>query len=91
MMRNLFSRKNRSENMPPQKKKRKTGGEKKVSENLVWTDDEVQLLLETMLDFKNKKMYDGIDWESIKDKYDIIKNNFVSSIPEEEKKRGVSS
>lgn len=68
------------------RKKEKLVEKKKTSENLVRTDDEVQLLLKTVLDFKNKKMYDGIDWESIKDKYDIIKNNFVSSIPEEEKK-----
>ena len=38
--------------------------------HLFWTDDEVQLLLETTRDFKAKKVYAGVDWESMKDKYE---------------------
>ena len=33
------------------------------SKNMLWTDDEVKLLLETVFSFKNKKSYEGIDWE----------------------------
>ena len=33
------------------------------SKKMVWTDDEVQLLLETVISFKSKKSYEGIDWE----------------------------
>lgn len=34
------------------------------------TDDEVQLLLETLIEFKSKKLYDeGVDQESVKEKY----------------------
>ena len=33
--------------------------------NMVWTDDEVQLLLETVISFKGKKSYKGIDWGSV--------------------------
>ena len=29
--------------------------------NMVWTDDEVQLLLETVISFKGKKSYKDID------------------------------
>ena len=43
------------------------------SKNMVWTDDEVQLLLETVILFKSKKSYEGIDWESVKEKYELIK------------------
>ena len=32
--------------------------------HLVWTDDEVQLLLETA-NFRAKKAYEVVDWESI--------------------------
>lgn len=63
--------------MPP-KKKAKQEGEK----NLVWTDDEIQLLLETVLDFKTEKSYESIDWESIKTKYEKIRENFVQNLPE---------
>ena len=33
----------------------------KDSKNMVWTDDEVQPLLETVISFKSKKSYEGID------------------------------
>ena len=33
--------------------------------HLFWTDDEVQLLLETARDFRAKKAYEVVDWESI--------------------------
>ena len=36
-------------------------------------DDEVQRLSETKKYFKAKKAYAGVDWESIKDKYEIVK------------------
>ena len=31
------------------------------SKNMVWPDDEVQLLLEKVISFKSKKSYEGID------------------------------
>ena len=34
--------------------------------NMVWTVDEMQLLLETVLSFKSKKSCEGIDWEFVK-------------------------
>ena len=55
------------------------------SKNMVWTDDEVQLLLETVILFKSKKSYEGIDWESVKDKYELIKNDFLEAFPPEDK------
>ena len=44
--------------MPPKKNMRTKDA------HLVWTDDKVQLLLETR-DFKTKKTYAGVEWESI--------------------------
>ena len=51
----------------------------KDSKNMVWTDDEVQPLLETVISFKSKKSYEGIDWESVKEKYELSqrKINFL--------------
>ena len=45
--------------------------ESEDSKNMVWTGDEVQLLLETLINIKSEKSYEGIDWESIKEKYEI--------------------
>ena len=46
---------------------------------------EVQLLLETVISFKSKKSY--IDWESVKQKYELIKNDFLEAFPSENKPR----
>ena len=53
------------------------------SKDVVWTDDEVQLLLETVISFKSKKSY--IDWEFVKEKYELIKNDFLEAFPSENK------
>ena len=57
--------------MPTKKKLKTTNNESEDSKNMVWTGDEVQLLLETLINIKSKKSYEGIDWESIKKKYEI--------------------
>ena len=49
----------------------------------VWTDDKVQLLLETTRDFKTKKVYAGEDWESIKNKSENTRESFVSNLPKQ--------
>ena len=56
------------------------------SKNMVWTDDEVQLLLETVISFKNKS-YEGIDSEPVKEKYKLIKNDFLEAFPSENKNK----
>ena len=46
--------------------------------HLVWTDDEVQLLLETT-NFIAKKTCAGVDWQSRNEKYEDIRETFVKS------------
>ena len=48
--------------------------------HLLWTDHEVQLLLETTRDFEAMKTYARVDWESIKDKYENIRETFLSKL-----------
>ena len=69
--------------MGPKKKQKLDKGNDEQSTNLIWTDDEVQILLETIRDFKSKKSYEGIDWESVKEKYDLVLSLFLEGIPEE--------
>ena len=52
---------------------------------MVKTDDEVQLLLETLISFKSKKSYEGIDWESVEEKYELVKNDFLEAFISENK------
>lgn len=53
----------------------------KVKDYLVWTDYKVQLLLETTRDFKSKKVYEKVEWESVKDKNAKILSIFVTNCP----------
>lgn len=53
----------------------------KVKDYLVWTDYKVQLLLETTRDFKSKKVYEEVEWESVKDKNAQILSIFVTNCP----------
>ena len=38
-------------------------------ETFVWSDDEVDLLLRVTLEYKAKMVTEGIDWESVQNKY----------------------
>ena len=51
--------------------------------HLVWTDHEVQLLLETTRNSKAMKTYARVDWESIKGKYKNIRETFMSKLPKQ--------
>ena len=71
--------------MPP-KKQLKTTNESEDSKNMVCTDDKVQLLLETLINIKSEKSYEGIAWESIKERYEIIRKEFLAAFPSEANK-----
>ena len=43
------------------------------------------LLLEAINSFKSKNSYEGIDWESVEEKYELIKNDFLDTFPSENK------
>jgi len=49
----------------------------------VWSDDEVQLLLETAADYKSAKEAQCVDWESVKAKYKDIFELFIAALPED--------
>ena len=51
--------------------------------NLIWADDEVQLLLESFRNFKTKKAGKGIRWENLKEKYKKIKDIFTENLPQQ--------
>lgn len=52
--------------------------------HLVRIDDKVQMLLETTRDFKVNKAYEGVDWESVKEKYEKIHEKFVLHLSSED-------
>ena len=54
------------------KKKMLNAKQTKTTDLLIWTDDEVGLLLRVSLDYKINKIQEGVDWETCKSKYKDI-------------------
>ena len=61
-----------------EEKKKKTQSKKK---EFSWTDDEVQLLLEVCYELKAESDYEGINFESKRNKYDLVKERFCEQYP----------
>ena len=59
------------------------GKEKTTEDIFAWTDHEIELLLETVKAYSWQCSYEGKDWESIKSKYDKIKELFIERYPKE--------
>ena len=54
---------------------------------MLWTDDKVKLLLDSARDFQAEKQHEAIDWESIKDKYVLIKGKLITNFPDGKKRK----
>ena len=54
-----------------------------TKKNLPWTDEETALLLQVIIDYKSSKAALGLDWETIKSKYDDICERLQSLYPKE--------
>ena len=50
--------------------------------SFVWSDDEVELLLDITIEYRAQKMLSGIDWESVTSKYADIANRFIDVVEE---------
>ena len=55
-----------SRDIQPKKTSKKTPQKR----DFQWTDDEAELLLSICYDYKSAKALDGVDWESVKSKYE---------------------
>lgn len=60
------------------KKTKKTEGQG----NFMWSDDEIELLLAVIYEYKTTKESEGFDWESIKAKYENIRALFLARYPQ---------
>ena len=65
--------------MPPKKKaKTEPTQEKEHLSNLVWSDDEIELLLGVVQAFASEKEFEGAELESVKSKHEDIRKEFVT-------------
>ena len=56
-----------------------------------WTDDEIQLLLESAVAYKSQMEYQGLAWEGVRSKYDKIKEIMVERYPKDKEASGTGS
>ena len=56
------------------------GGKSKRKEFL-WSDDETELLLNVINDYKTSKVGENVDWQSVQSKYSDILNLFQEQYP----------
>ena len=54
-----------------------------------WSDDEVELLLSTTIDYKTSKEIENIDWESCQSKYHDIHERFIELYPTPEEAKAL--
>ena len=59
-------------------------GPKKTNNDFRWTDDEIQWLLETGLEYRTIEECKGFSWESIRNKYENIREILVENYPTDE-------
>ena len=70
--------------MPPKKKAQvnpdatEEDGRPAQDVHLGWTDDEVELLLVVVRAYSSQKDYEGLEWESVKSKYEDIRKELVT-------------
>ena len=55
--------------------------------NFTWTDEEINLLLHVVLAYKVGKAGEGVDWDTVKSKYEDLTKNFLEKYPENEKEK----
>ena len=68
-----------SRDIQPKKTSKKTPQKK----DFQWTDDEAELLLSICYDYKSAKALDGVDWESVKSKYEDVLERFRAELPDQ--------
>ena len=52
-----------------------------MAESFSFTDDEIQLLLEGCIEYKAEREYCGIDWESLRNKYEQVQEKLIQQCP----------
>ena len=47
-----------------------------ADKNFMWSDEEINLLLHVVIDYKAGKAGEGVDWESVRSKYEDVTKRF---------------
>ena len=56
-----------------------------ADKNFMWSDEEINLLLHVVIDYKAGKAGEGVDWESVRSKYEDVTKMFLEKYPDDDK------
>jgi len=52
-----------------------------ADKNFTWSDEEINLLLHVVIDYKAGKAGEGVDWETVRSKYAYVTKIFFGKVP----------
>ena len=56
-------------------------------QNFTWCDEEINLLVHVVMDYKSGKAGEGVDWEAIRSKYENLTKMFLKKCPDNDKEK----
>ena len=68
----------------PNSERQSSKAKKSKSDNYVWSDDEVELLLNVVLEYKTARTAENVDWQTCQTKYTDILDLFRAQYPSKE-------
>ena len=58
-----------------------------ADKNFMWSDEEINLLLHVVIDYTAGKAGEGVDWESVRSKYEDVTKMFLEKYPGDDKEK----
>ena len=58
-----------------------------ADKNFMWSDEEINLLLHVVIDYKAGKAGEGVDWESVRSRYEDVTKMFLEKYPGDDKEK----
>ncbi|KAL9956170.1 hypothetical protein ACROYT_G037611 [Oculina patagonica] len=58
-----------------------------ADKNFTWSDEEINLLLNVVIDYKARKAGEGVDWETVMSKYEDVTKMFLEKYPHNDKEK----
>ncbi len=56
-----------------------------ADKNFTWSDEEINLLLNVVIDYKARKAGEGVNWETVRSKYEDVTKIFLEKYPHNDK------
>ena len=56
-----------------------------ADQTCTWSDEEINLLLHVVIDYKAEKAGEGVGWETVRSKYEDVTKMFLEKYPDKDK------